>query len=83
MQFVWVAKFHSGVRRSPRWLVLDHHPGHAKAEFELVEAKKTLRLKRRGKTSDWRIWPYPFIPPDARTCVAYPGQRLIQEGAEP
>src|SRR5262245_38915035 len=33
----------------------------------------TLRLKRKGKASEWRIWPYPFIPPDTRARVAYPG----------
>ena len=67
-QLVWAAKFYSGVRGDSLWLVLGYHPGHAKAEDRLLQARETLGLKRKGRSS-WRVWPNPFNPPD--DCELY------------
>ncbi len=65
---VWAAKFYSRDRGDSLWLVLGCHPGHAKAEDRLLQAKAELRLRRRGKTM-WTVWPNPFNSPD--DCELY------------
>jgi len=67
-RLVWAAKFYSGVRGDSLWLVVGCHPGHAKAEDRLLQARETLRLRRRGRTA-WKVWPNPFNPPD--DCELY------------
>ena len=65
---VWAAKFYSRNRGDSLWLVLRYHPGHAKVEDGLRQARNVLRLSRRRRTL-WKVWPNPFIPPDE--CELY------------
>lgn len=64
---VWVAKFYSRTMQDSLWLVLSFHPGHAEGELSYLKAKEVLRLRHRGRTV-WQIWPFPFTPPDGRSC---------------
>jgi len=79
-RLVWVAKFYSCALQDCVWLVLSY-PFNLDDELSYLRTKERLRLRRRGRAG-WRIWPYPFTPPDGHAYFTFPGQRLIQEGPE-
>ena len=65
---IWGAKFYSPILGEFLWIVL-RYPYNLDDEQSYLRVKNTLRLRRRGKTSKWKIRLDPFVPSDGRRCL--------------